>query len=207
MFEKFTSAGARDFQQRYQGTYGFYRDKDKPRLLTKINFVEGIVSFQDRKGVEYTLNPDRPGDIGFEFLPPKSGFHNTPEGAYYVERRAQRQFQRGISDRNVTLYLMRNQKNGGFRQKSVAFTTLEMIYESNISYTDAWKNFTSGKVESVAISPQIALTDYVFVFAANIGKVEQVDATSARITLTDKDLFRTEISDAFRALNVKVTFQ
>ena len=77
MFEKFLSANVESFRQRYEGTYGFYRDEKKKRLLVRLDSIspEECV-FVNADGIDFRLRVDTSRDIGFEFLPPKSAWRN-----------------------------------------------------------------------------------------------------------------------------------
>lgn len=207
MFEKFTSQGANDFRQRYQGTFGFFRNdhEKKAPFLCKLSFVENAVKFIDKRGIEYTLNPDVEEQIGFHFLPPKAGYFNTDTGAMLVTRQAARQFQRGISDRNTQMYNL--SMEAGFRGTPVDFTNLEKVFYSKMTVDEAVARFHVGKAKSVALSTQFATEGKnIYVMASHIGTVIRAEPEKWVISLNDKDLFRTEINDALKGLT-KVEFQ
>jgi hypothetical protein len=197
MFEKFTTADARDFQTRYLGTFGFFKNEDAAPLLVKLVNIDGVVYFQDRRGVEYNVKPDTNKNIGFEFLPPKSGFFNTDEGAVFVQRKAARQWQRGICDRNITMYLMMKE---GWHAVQVNFKYLEKVYNGSVPFADAYKSFVEGKVPSVALNSQFSIDvkNRVYVFSTECGKVIEASARKLVVRLTDPVLFRTEIYDAVK---------
>lgn len=205
MFEKFTSANANDFRQRYQDTFGFFREEGRDPVLAKVDFVEGIVSWRDRRGQRYELNPDTKANTGFQFLPPKPGFTNTNEGVVYVKRRAARQFSRGICHRNTVMYLItlhKELKGVVWSEVAVNFKYLEMVYEANISKGDAFAAFVKGTVYSFAPSEQFAMSKAdLWVYETPIGKVLEVGERVVKLKLNgDPALFRTEISDAFRGV-------
>lgn len=199
MFEKFTSADARDFATRYQGTYGFfYRDGVK-KFLVRLEVVDQTVRFVDRAGIPYDLMPDSQEDTGFEFLPPKSGFFNTDIGAVYVERRATRQFSRGISDRNTRLYQV-NGPAGGMVSIPVNFKNLEKVYNSKITTAEAYKAFAEKINPSCALSPQFAIDESrVYIFSNIIGRVSSFSKDKISLKL-ENDLFKTEIRDNARGV-------
>jgi hypothetical protein len=206
VFEKFTSANAADFRQRYQGTFGFYRNdhEKKEPLLCQLKFIEDKVAFTDKRGIEYSLNPDVPENIGFQFLPPKAGYFNTSTGAMLVTRTAARQFQRGISDRNTAIYSLDQLR--GFRSVGVTFATLEKVFYSKLSVEEAVAAFNSGKAPSVAFSSQFGTDgNNVYVLATVCGKVIDKSPELWKIKLDDPDLFKTEINDALKAFQ-KVEF-
>lgn len=202
MFEKFTRENSRDFATRYQGTYGFFYREGTKKFLTRLEVVEDVVRFVDYKGVSYELYPDSEEDTGFEFLPPKAGYFNTTVGAMLVQRRAQRQFSRGISERNTLIYLMNEM---GPIPQPVNFGVLLMVYESALTARDNWGQFVAGKIPSVALGHQLALTaTHVYVYEASIGRV--VERTKDKVKLTLKnDQFKTELKDNFRDV-VEVEF-
>lgn len=196
MFEKFESANAADFRQRYQGTFGFFVEPGKPRMLCKLSFVDGITSFVDRRGNEYKLAPDRPDETGFLFLPPKAGYFNTDEGAVYVERTAARQFVRGICDRNTKMYLVGEK---GFATVPVHFKYLEKVYENKVVFKDTLEQYLSGKIPSIALGSQFAINGKrVYVFSSDAGTVVEQSKEVIKLKLNDPSLFKTEINDALR---------
>jgi hypothetical protein len=207
MFEKFLSTGTRDFVQRYEGTFGFYRKEDKSRLLVQLSGIgENSCNFVDAKGINYSLNADTDKDIGFEFLPPKSGYHNTDKGAILVQRTPARQWQRGISHKNTSLQVM---TMGFLRAERVDIQNLERIYEKALTITEARRRAKAdGKVTSVAISSQICMdvgVNALYVLQESIGTFMEKDNVFT-VTLNDKNLFRTEVADAFKAMGCQVQF-
>jgi hypothetical protein len=200
MWEKFTSDNAGDFRQRYQGTFGFFRKDNAPPVLAKLTFVEHIVGFVDKRGQTYEVFPDRPGEIGFEFLPPRAGWTNAMEGAFYTERVAQRQFSRGVCERNTRIYQLVEK---GFATQPINFNTLEKVYEIKADNLAAWNLFVAGAIPSYSISREFAMTkERVFVYSAECGTVKSLSATKVVVALEDDALFRTELSDAFRKIGV-----
>ena len=195
MFEKFTSVDARDFATRYQGTYGFFYREGKKKFLSKLEVVDQAVRFVDARGIPYELLPDSVDDTGFEFLPPKAGYSNTDIGAILVQRKAQKQFSRGISERNTSLYLIGPL---GHEPLLVSFKNLSKVYESNITPQAAWEKFINKEVPSVALGTQFALTlTHLYVLDVRIGKVLAMEKNQVLIELSN-DLFKTEIRDNFR---------
>lgn len=159
MFEKFFSSNSGDFRQRYQGTYGFFIDEKKNRFLCTIEEIntdndKQYVLFRNYLGVPYTLYADVEGEIGFEFIPPRSAFHNTERGTYYVKRSAARQFQRGVSSNNTNIFYL---SGGSFRQVGVKFDSLIPIYTKQITEKQAWERFQNKANSSVALSPCFAM--------------------------------------------------
>lgn len=209
MFEKFTSVDANDFRARYQGTYGFFRRGDF-RQLAKLTTIDGVVKFIDKDGIDYTLNPDSPNDVGFEFLPPKAGWHNTSTGAWLVTRIAARQWLRGICSRNTSI-------GTPFGHKAVVdFPILAQIYDKVTKSEAALKDFnedttTKGKTHCFALSEQFAITNFngnkqLFCLDSVIGTCEKkVDHFA--VALDDTNLWRQEIKDVFNRNKFKVEIQ
>lgn len=201
MFEKFMSSNARDFAQRYTGTYGVFTSKGKRTLvkLTEIDVAKGVVSFIDRDDNQFFLNQNAEDDTGFEFISPKSSWHNTYNGAMLVRRVAQRQYLRGICDRNTLI----TDVNGS--QKHVNFTNLSAIYDSNVTPLVVMK-----QGRSFAVSPQFAVNvdrKSVLLFNQNIGAVNIETGKPVEISLLDKAMFSTEITDAFRRAGIEAVIK
>jgi hypothetical protein len=203
MFEKFLRANSQDFRQRYENTFGYFRDEKGHRTLTQLMAVgEDVCIFTDVRGMEYRLNADSERDIGFEFIPPKSGYFNIEGGAILVQRVAAHQFQRGVSSRNMAF----NRLFGGLRACKLTFPLMEQIYEKAVP-PEKLVPIPDG-LTSLAISPQFAFDfalNRVFVLASPIGVVNR-DPASGKflVTLEAPRLWRTEILDAARAIKLPV---
>jgi len=202
MFEKFLSASSGDFRQRYEGTYGYYKDDKGNRLLAWLTAItDRTCMFTDARGLEYKLNVDTQKDIGFEFLPPKAGYFNTDRGAMLVQRIAQRQFQRGVSGKNISINLL---EHGRLIGQRVDFPLIERIYDKNLPVKEARTLFETGKLPSWAVSPQFCCdAKHVWVLAEVIGKYHN-DGEKYIVSLNEKCLFRTELIDAFKAIGCPV---
>lgn len=202
MFEKFTSTGWREFSQRYEGTHGFYRDEKKKKILVRLAGINADrCAFVDSKGTGYSLNSDSKKDIGFEFIPPEARFHNTIEGPVLVQRKAQRQFQRGISSKNTTLHVLQSTR---FLQANVDFPILEQIYLNPLDHKTAFERF---KVygTACAISDQIAINGVgnVFLWDKRIGSFTRRENHLA-FKLEEPALWRTELADAAKAIGCTI---
>ncbi len=202
-FEKFEHANAQDFRQRYINTFGFFRNDDKPPLLVKIMEVNDQVQFVDHRGVPFSLRPDRPGNVGFEFLPPKSALHNTREGVAYTERIASRQWSRGVCDRNTKIYLLNEH---GWGAGVVNFQTLLDIYSNPITPKESLGLYLSGKREATALSPSFAINkERLYVLAAHVGYVNAVSATKLNVKfINDESLWLIELQDACKKLGLEL---
>ena len=199
MFEKFLSANAADFRQRYEGTFGFYRDENGKRLLTKLSHIrEDVCIFTDARDVEYRLNPNAEKNIGFEFIPPRAAFYNVVDGAALVCRVAARQFQRGLSSKNTGIYLL----NGNLRQQRVGFPMLTKIYLQAIPPRMAYANWNA--LPSVAITKQLACSEgRLYMFENVIGSYTK-EGDHFKVALDEPDLWRTEIQDGFKSIGCTV---
>lgn len=212
MFEKFTSADAGDFRQRYQGTFGYFTYKGK-RTLTRLDRINSdgrssYVEFSDREGLKYLLHPDAEDDnTGFEFLPPKSSYYNTTDGVpLLVGRVPARQYLRGICDKNTSVTDLNSNVYG------VDFDTLVKLFETNIAKpVDALSLGLISKNEArgVAISPQFAVgfaTGVLKCFSQPIGMADY-DNGVFKVKLDSMELWGQEIKDAFARANLKVEFK
>lgn len=197
MFEKFLSANAGDFRQRYLNTYGFYSRGGKRKLvqLADINLDRHVLTFVDSNGAQFTLNADAEEDVGFEFLFPVPCWHNTNKGPMLVSRVAQRQYQRGISDSNTKImHASGNTAMGGVH---VSFDSLRAIFESKTTVKEAQAAF-----------PNFSLSDQFMVGATKmwlynqaIGEVTRQGGISVK--LFDPSMFTTEVTDAFRRAGIE----
>jgi hypothetical protein len=201
MFEKFMSTNAGDFRQRYRGTYGFYTNNGKRTLvqLVDVSAERGVVLFADEKGQQYKLNVDHDDTIGFSFLPPRSAWHQTVTGPYFVRRVAARQFQRGICEANTAI-----RRTGG-RAVHVGFEALSDIFEKQITPKEA----VVAKGDAIAVSPQFAVDTglkKIWCFDQQIGKATKKDDHYS-VELTDPEMFGVEVVDAFKRAGIEATIK
>jgi hypothetical protein len=174
MFEKFLSENAQDFRQRYEGTYGYFFDRSAgKRVLCRIDRIDldsptRMVYFSDHRSVEFSIRADVEGDIGFEFIPPRSAFYNTQKGVFYVQRVAARQFSRGIRDSNTNIFKL----EGDWRRVATRFDSLLPIFEQRIPYgINNVKDTPISKV-TAALSPSFCLNvGSLYVFTERVGRV------------------------------------
>lgn len=214
LFEKFTRKDATDFRQRYQGTYGYFHRGGKTLLvrLDKVDVDHNRVVFVDKDGLSYEVAGDADDDsIGFDFLPPKMAYHNTPSGTYLLRRIPQRQFSRGLSERNITIRTLSGAGIG------VDFTSLHNIFERKIGVKEAYHracDIVPGMQErSFAISPQFGIhldMNALYCFHDQIGTVTTGGSISAPfpelfIKLQEVSLWGTEIRDALSRAGIKGT--
>lgn len=211
MFEKFNSTNSENFRQRYQGTYGFYRDGSGKRTLVKVVSVDDQrVEFVDARGVDYRLHADNTSGIGFEFLPPKSVYYATTSGnVYLVLRVAARQFLRGICDKNTRVYKL---YKGGLLGVRVDFTSLADIYLNQVPYNAASLpldkiTLANADAPGLALSHQFAMClGLVYLFDKTIGTYT-VNNTQINITLYDRGLWGTELGDSLTAMGLQFTIE
>lgn len=197
MFEKLTSADSRDFATRYEGTYGFFTTERGSRLLVQLTRIDQdilpvVVHFQDKDKLTYHFVAD--SDHGFEFIPPKSAWYNTQQGAVFTYRHAQRQWSRGISRKNTSIQLL---IAGTLTSQPVDFTWLLEIFTPPASIT---QEVALEKGFSWALSPQIALDNFlkrVYVFNEPVGSFRKVGEVY-HVALIQGALWGTEVTDAFR---------
>lgn len=213
MFEKFFHENSGDFRQRYEGTYGFFVDETGTRMLTKILAIDQessprAVHFVDERGVTYTLYADVAGNIGYEFLPPKSMFHNTEYGVYYTQRRAARQFKRGVCSENTTIFRL---LNGSFEQVRVDFPQLKAIYSRPVSFDEAFARYKAKLWQSVALSKNFSLVrgKGVYLLTELIASVGESEDGKYHIKVAPGySAFTTELRDAFNRVglhNMEIT--
>jgi hypothetical protein len=202
MFEKFLSGNIDTFRQRYEGTYGFYKD-GRNRLLVRLQEISpSRCSFVDAQNIPYHVAPDHPQEVGFEFLPPKSAWYNTYRGAVYTQRLASRQWQRGVTGKTLEMMLA---KGGSLLPLRVDFGTLSDVYEKSLTPKEALPALQEGR--SVAISGQFAFDGgLIYLLKEYIGEYKQ-DGKRFDIHLSEPDLWRTEITDALTLMGCTANIQ
>lgn len=202
MFEKFTSADADNFRQRYVGTFGYFRkgtNKTLVRLEDVVTNRDKVVQFVTASGEKCFLRPDSDDDtIGFEFIPPKRGYHNTTDGAYLLSRIPARQYLRGICSRNTAVRSVYG------TAVDVNFKTLELLFEKPVSPLEELvriQGIKKGTAErSVALSGQFAVSldaESIMCLGETIGKAS-LNENVFKIELNDLSLWGVEVKDALR---------
>jgi len=200
MFEKFLSGEQENFRQRYEGTYGYFKHGTKRTLCILTGISSRQVDFQDKDGIKYNLNVDAEGDIGFEFIPPESGWYNTLQyGPLFVKRIPARQFQRGLSSRNTTV----SRLDGTLRKMPVDFSTLVPIYQDELPIDKAFKHMVK-KGTGIALNSMFAidLKGFLYCYDSLIASGKFTDDFVWKGTIPD--LFKVELLDAFKRANIKV---
>lgn len=200
MFEKFLSSNARDFSQRYQGTYGYFTRNGKKTLvnLSRVDPEAGVVTFMDKDGTPYHLYQDAADDTGFEFLPPVNCWHNTPLGPLLVRRIAQKQYRRGICEGNTSI------TNIDARAVPIDFANLIAIYDSKVTAKESLV-----KKSAAAISPQFTVdlkNKRAMLYNSTIGEATG-NFGEVKITLRDREMWGVEVNDALRRSGINGVVQ
>lgn len=205
MFEKFTSLHSRDFQQRYHNTYGFYvnRKTNSTVLVKLVDVGRSVVLFNDKEGLEYRLNADAEGEIGFSFIPPKAGWHNTVLGGVLVRRVPARQWSRGICSKNTSI------GTPLMHRYDVDFDMLTKIFVDKTAFDSALAAFqksSSGHNTFLALSEQFSISHAskkLYCFDIAIGEWTK-EGDTYKVKLDVRELWQQEVRDAFSRRSMKV---
>lgn len=203
MFDKFLRSNARDWVQRYQGTYGKYHKDGRSVLcyLSKIDLDSDrpCLYFKDSNNCDYHLYVDNAQGVEWEFLLPESKYYNTPKGVYYIQRRAARQFQRGISNNNTIVNTITGR---GSIPAKLGFDIL-LAVDSAFTSVDAYDYHT--KWGAVALSSQICLAATgVYVASSMIGTYTWENASPDIQLVGDAGkMFMQEVKDSLTRNGIK----
>lgn len=207
MFEKFLSVEYRNFSQRYLNTFGFYVNRaTNQNVLVQITDIGRTqVNFKDKYGMEYHLRADSSEDIGFSFIPPKSGWHNTPNGGVLIRRIPARQWQRGICSRNTQIMTPLSHRY------EIDFDMLDKIFVNKTAFDQALAVFHKGSGSNtfIALSEQFALSyasKRIYCFDTYIGEWSKSGETY-KVKLDVRELWQQEVRDAFARRNVKMELE
>lgn len=193
MKDTLTSNTARDFQARYQGTYGFLCKEKGERQLVYLHRVnEGSAQFraddhESEKNLPYMVNAD--SGVEFEFIQVTRGFFNVDGGVLYLARIPQRQWKRGISAENT---LCQRLAGGRFKTERLSIKVLSEIFVKPLyAHATRFQEFVEKKRNAVALSQHFAIDDSqnVFFFDRLVGAYKE-----GVITL-ESDLVRQELFD------------
>ena len=203
MLDSLTTSNHRDFNQRYNNTFGWYIDKDKnKKILVLVNGVdEGRASFIDSSGTQYYSYAD--SGVQFEFIPVNRGFFNgKKDHVYLLERVPQRQWHRGISASNTLATMITTNNEDGscrFRNCNIHFPVLTEVFEQQHSVNEKIDTLLKGKARCVALSRHFAIAgNNVMFFREKVGTFE-----NNRIKLSN-DLVSQEIMDVVKRQNLKL---
>lgn len=178
MIDLFTSSGARDFRQRYEGTVGWVIGESGKKTLVSVESVrDRQVLLKDAFGFDYSVAPN--GTTQFEFQQVDAGWYPYKDSAAYLYRVPARQYQRGISANNTVILTF--DAKGRLFQTNVDLPTLSEIFSGNKSKFVWNKNF--------CLSP----TNILYVHKTEIGKLGK-DGT----IMLNSDLFLQEALDVVR---------
>lgn len=191
MIEEFKSNGWKDFQQRYQGVYGWFEKEDKSQLLVKLTVVtENELVFTDKNKLRFSAIADQGNK--FSFLPVVRGLYNTERGVVYVSRIPAKQYRRGICQDNTSIL---DVATGA--PLDVGFNMLEGIY--GYSQQPAITSFKRLGGGNAALDNTFAVVDNsVYVYNVKIGVY---DAPKAKFILSNK-LFQQEMTDVCTRLQL-----
>lgn len=190
MLEEFNSRGSRDFRQRYEGCYGFFKPPQAEHKLMVLlrGIQEDRLSFLDENGISMEAVADR-GHV-FEFIPVQRKLFLYNNRLHYISRRPARQWQRGISDNNTQV---RDITRGEF--VSVNFKRLQAALDDGPPKLSTLEKYCKEKVAAFLISQHFGVSDeQVFLYNTVIGTFDKETST---ITLTEP-VFKQELSDAIR---------
>lgn len=183
MLDTLTYSNREDFKARYRGTFGFYIDPEtKEKSLCYITDVsQDKASFDTIKGRGFFCYAD--AGVQFEFLPVIRGWWSVAHSKlpYYVERVPARQFQRGISKANTTVFTFTS--GGALTYGLLNVSLLESIFvkQPESSFTA----FLKGNQPHFIINNIFLLhKDVVWFYDVRIGKYE-ITPTGASIELVD----------------------
>ena len=184
--EEFTSAGSRDFRQRYLDVFGYF-PTERGDVLVRVNHVDDAkTTFVDAKGLSYTAYADK--GVVFRFIPITKRLFFYKKNLCLAHRKPARQYQRGITYNNTTMQTMFGDA------LTVDFDTIEAYSNNRDPDTDKG---------DLLINNMLAIySNSVYLYNLNIGAVLQ---SSKRIVLHTK-LFRQELTDSLRdnGLNYEV---
>jgi len=176
--EEFTSAGARDFRQRYLDVFGYFPTGDKEVLVKVTEVSDTKTSFVDVRGLAYTAYADK--GVMFKFIPvvKKLFFYNKK--LCLAHRKPARQYQRGITYNNTTMQTVYGE---GIH---VDFDTIQ-AYSNNLEQKT--------ELNDILLNEMLAFyAGYVYLYNLNIGVVMP---QSKRVLLTNP-LFKQELMDSIR---------
>ena len=193
-----------DFIRRYGETFGFLHQPDQPRTLVYITSIDG-----DKLYFTVGKNPTKhwvylDSNVKFEFLPVDRGWYmDKNDVPLYMQRLPERQWKRGISNSNTTLYRFSQSKFLAIAPLDVRYELLDSVFsQSNLA-----EHYKYIEDKDCAISKQFAVKGTekrgrgLYIYTAQLGEIND-----GRITLFT-DVFRQEMVDVIRKKNLPLTME
>lgn len=185
MKDTYTSHNARDFRQRYVGTFGRYKRSDGTYITVSIDEIsDQEVYFKDPNGVSLSARVD--AGVEFEFYPLERRLTDYNGQVIYSARRPERQWSRGVCDGN-TLIVNLSKSTAAIR---VDHKIVDAIYNSEQNYRQTYADFLKGARSSFLLSSRFAVVgSRLYLYNKSFG-------TYSDKTITVDPLFAQEVKDA-----------
>lgn len=184
MKDTYTSENGRDFRQRYVGCYGRYTTDSGRQLtifITDLNDYE--VRFENAEGVSLSARVN--SGVEFEFYPLNRRLSTYGNLLVYSERRAARQWQRGVCAGNTRIVNLST-----MRDVEVGHAVVNAIYNVSTNYLDTYTQFLQGARTNFLLSDKFGVVNNrLYIFDKAIG-------TLSGTTLLVDSLFLQEVKDA-----------
>lgn len=193
MIEEFKSGDWRDFQQRYNGTYGWFHKENGEKLLVQVQENDGkTLAFQDNNKITYYAKADS-GNV-FSFLPVTKGSHQYEDTVVVVSRVPARMYKRGICKDNTSLFDL--SKLGSI---TPTFDVLATIFgPRDDSLLLQW---CKNKIGNVCLDGVFSIVrEYVYIYSTVIG----LHRPEQNLIELHNPIFKQEIEDTLRKLQVDI---
>jgi hypothetical protein len=189
MIETFTSAGWRDFNQRYSGVFGFFPAESGKEILVYMDKVtDSKCSFRDANELTYYAAADE--GVNFKFIPITKRVFMFNGMPCLAQRVPARQYRRGICCENTHIRAIPTR------------ATIKIDFDSVAAYVS--------KVD-VALFPTTRIYDDMFSrYGNSVYLYETIVAdfvtSSGKQVVMHNELFKQELIDCFRRNNIEVEF-
>jgi len=193
MIEEFKNHGWKDFQQRYTGTFGWFKKEDGSQVLVNVGVCDGTtLVFNDASKMPYYAKADSGNE--FTFIPTVKGAYQYKDTVLVVLRIPARQYKRGICRENTQLYDLVRRTN-----LTPGFETLAAIFgPKDNSVLLQWCKDRNGVVCLDGVFSIV--NDVVYIYNEPIGAY----IMGKKMVTLHNDIFRQELVDVFTRLKVDV---
>jgi len=181
MLETFQSRNSRDFRQRYQNSWGFFKTESGERLLVVMRDIgDHTASFEDARGARYKARADT--DVEFEFIPVNKRLFIHDDNLMYVGRVPARMFSRGVNEQNTQIVALPQ-----MREEALTFQNILSAFASEHAPVEQ-----SHTRQAFTLSDTFGVTSGIlYVYQHQIGTW---DSVQKQVKVTDK-MFVQEIKD------------
>lgn len=192
MKDTYTSDNSRDFRQRYAGTYGRLTTPTGKKITVYVEDMDdNEVRCLTAEGAQISARVN--AGVEFEFYPLNRRLTDHQGSILYSERKAARQYQRGVCLGNTYIVNMSKMK-----EVRLDHGIVDAIYNQEQNPAETFSDYVKGTRNSFLLSNMFAvIEDKLYLYSKVVGNYKKATATLSVIPL-----FCQEVKDAISRNNL-----